>query len=94
MIDPAETERLVYHWCTREARNTPSATALAAIYASTYMEDARLLRFLDLRALDDIRLEWAISLIRAYVEGRLEVPWPRAVALVALYELFPGEPSY
>lgn len=91
MIDPREAERLVYHWCTREARSTPSARALAAIYASTYMEDARLLRFTDLRSLDDTRLNWALTLVRGYVEGDLEVPWPRAVALVALYELLPME---
>lgn len=89
MVHSKDTEKMVYRWCTREARGTPSAKALAAIYASTYMEDARLLRFTDLRALDDTRLEWAIDLITGYVEGQIEVPWPRAVTLVALYELLP-----
>ena len=51
-MDPAIVERFVYDWCTAEARGTPSARALAAIYASTYMADARLLGFVDLRALD------------------------------------------
>ena len=91
MIDVTEVEGLVYNWCTRDARGSPSAQALAAVYASTYMNSARLLRFSNLRALDDTRLEWALALIRGYVEGSLTVPWPRAVALVALYELFPTE---
>jgi len=47
-----------------------------------------LLRFADLRVLDDKRLEWAITLIRAYVEGVIQVPWARAMTLVALYELY------
>ena len=70
---------------------TPSARALAAIYASTYMADARLLGFVDLRALDETRLNWALNLIRAYVEGDFTAPWPRAVALCALYDLIPAE---
>ena len=91
MIDAAEAESLVYDWCTSEARGSPSAAALAAVYASTYMDGARLLRFCNLRTLDDTRLEWALALIHGYVEGGLQVPWARAVALVALYELFPSE---
>ena len=49
---------------------------------------------MDLRTLDDIRLEWAMALIQGYVEGKLNIPWPRAVALVALYDLIPPEPEY
>ncbi|HMV38689.1 hypothetical protein [Plasticicumulans sp.] len=90
-MDPAIVERFVYDWCTAEARGTPSARALAAIYASTYMADARLLGFVDLRALDETRLNWALNLIRAYVEGDFTAPWPRAVALCALYDLIPAE---
>lgn len=90
-MDPREVERLVYVWCTQEARGTPSARALAAVYASTYMDNARLLHFQDLRALDDTRMAWALALIRGYVEGALRVPWARAVALVALYDLIPPE---
>lgn len=87
MIDPREAEKLVYEWCTRESRGAPSARALAAIYASSYLEHMPLLRFMELRALDDVRLEWALALIRGYVEGKVNVPWPRAVALAALYDL-------
>ena len=92
MIDPVEAENLVYAWCTREARGTPSARALAAVYASTYMDGSRLLRFTELRTLDDTRLQWAITLIRGYVQHNIVVPWARAVALVALYDLMPDEP--
>ncbi len=91
MIDSNEAEGLVYRWCTREARGSHSARALAAIYASTYMDEARMLQFIDLKVLDDTRFEWAMALIQGYVEGTLVVPWPRAVALVALYELIPEE---
>ena len=91
MIDPIEAEALVYAWCTREGRGTPSARALAAVYASTYLDGSRLLRFIDLRTLDDTRLQWAITLIKGYVEGGIVVPWARAVALVALYDLIPDE---
>jgi hypothetical protein len=91
MISPSEAERLVYDWCTYHSRGTTSARALAAVYASTYMDYTPLLRFTDLRTLDDVRFEWAIALLRGYVEGRLKVPWPRAVALVALYDLIPAE---
>ncbi len=87
-LDAAAVERLVYAWCTGEARGSPSARALAAIYASSHMDEARLLRFSDLRALDETRLSWALAMIRAHAEGVLAVPWPRAVALAALYELF------
>lgn len=87
----AEVEQCVYHWCTREARGTHSARALAAIYASLHLDGSRLLRFADLRALDDVRLEWALTLMRGYVEGSLTVPWARAVALVSLYELYPSD---
>ena len=89
MVDPNEIESLVYRWCTGEARGSHSARALAAVYAGTYMDQARMLRFTDLRVLDDTRFEWAMILIRGYVEGTLAVPWPRAVALVALYDLIP-----
>ena len=91
MIDSSEAERLVYKWCTCEARGSPSAQALAAVYASTFMDGARLLQFNNLRTLDDTRLEWAMALISGYVQGQLQVPWARAVTLVALYELFPVE---
>ena len=91
MSNVTEVERLVYNWCTSESRGTDSARALATIYASTYLDGARLLRFADLRALDDIRLKWALTLIQGYVEGTVRVPWPRAVALVALYDLIPDE---
>ena len=89
--DPREIERLVYHWCTQAARGTPSARALAAVYASTYMDSLALVRFSDLKALDDTRMEWALSLMRAHITGTLQVPWARAVALVALYDLLPQE---
>jgi hypothetical protein len=92
MIDPVKAEALIYAWCTREARGSPSARALAAVYASTYLDSARLLRFTDLRVLDDTRLQWAITLIKGYVEQAIVVPWARAVALVALYDLIPDEP--
>jgi hypothetical protein len=91
MIEPREAEKLVYDWCTRVSRGTTSARALAAIYASAYMDHVPLLRFMDLRTLDDVRLEWALSLIEGYVEGKLQISWPRAVALVALYDLIPPE---
>ena len=71
MIEPREAEKLVYDWCTRVSRGTTSARALAAIYASAYMDHVPLLRFMDLRTLDDVRLEWALSLIEGYVEGEL-----------------------
>lgn len=90
VVSPAEAERHAYRWCTGEARGSHSARALAAVYASTYLDGARLLRFADLKVLDDERLEWALALIRGYVEGGLEVPWARAVALAALYELYPA----
>ena len=88
-VSPAEAEQRVYRWCTGEARGSHSARALAAVYASTYLDGARLWRLADLRVLDDERLEWALALIRGYVEGQLQVPWARAVALAALYELYP-----
>jgi|APFre7841882590_1041340.scaffolds.fasta_scaffold21436_2 hypothetical protein len=91
MTDTTEVEKLVYDWCTSESRGTDSARALAAVYASTYIDGSRLLRFADLRALDDIRFGWAMALIQGYVEGTVTVPWPRAVALVALYNLIPDE---
>lgn len=91
MIDPAEAERLIYNWCTCEARGSPSAQALAAVYAGIYMDGSRLLRLSSLRVLDDTRLEWALALMRGYVDGALTIPWARAVALVALYDLFPAE---
>ena len=91
VMSAAEAERRTYHWCTGEGRGSHSARALAAVYASTYLDGARLLRFADLRALDDEHLGWALTLIRAYVEGALSVPWARAVALAALYELYPGD---
>ena len=91
MKDATDVEKLVYDWCTNESRGTASARALAAVYASTYMDGSRLLRFADLRVLDDIRLAWAIAMIKGYVEGTISVPWPRAVALVALYDLIPDE---
>jgi hypothetical protein len=90
VISPADAERHAYRWCTGEARGSHSARALAAVYASTYLNGARLLRFADLKVLDDERLEWALALIRGYVEGGMEVPWARAVALAALYELYPA----
>ncbi|MFO1351969.1 MAG: hypothetical protein U1F68_15350 [Gammaproteobacteria bacterium] len=89
MVSTAEAEQLIYRWCTGEARGSHSAQALAAVYASTYLDGARLLCFTHLRALDDVRLEWALALIRGYVDGSLAVPWPRAVALAALYDLVP-----
>ena len=89
MTDINEVERQVYRWCTCEARGTHSARTLAAIYAGIYMEEARLFCLQDFKSLDDTRLEWAISLLRGYTEGRLSVPWSRAVALLALYELVP-----
>jgi hypothetical protein len=55
------------------------------------MDHVPLLRFMDLRTLDDVRLEWALSLIEGYVEGELQISWPRAIALVALYDLIPPE---
>jgi hypothetical protein len=55
------------------------------------MDQVTLLRFSDLRTLDDIRLEWAIALIQGYVEGKLRVPLSRALALVALYDLISSE---
>lgn len=91
MVDPAEAEKLIYNWCTCEARGSPSAQALAAVYASTYMDGSRLLRMSNLRVLDDKRLDWALALIRGYVDGVVTIPWARAVALVALYDLFPAE---
>lgn len=91
MINPCEAEQLVYSWCTGESRGTRSARALAAIYASTHMDQVPLVRFIDLRTLDDTRLEWAMALIQGYVEGTLVVPLPRAVALVALYDLISSE---
>ena len=91
MLSGAEAERLVYQWCTSEARGTLSAQALAAVYASTYMDGARLLRFVDLKTLDDERLEWAIALLKGYVDGHIDVPWSRAMALMALYELYPND---
>lgn len=87
MLSPAQAERLVYRWCTGEARGSHSARTLAAVYASTYLDETRLWRLSDLRVLDDERLEWALTLIRGYVEGRLHIPWARAVALAALYDL-------
>ncbi|TCO80445.1 hypothetical protein EV699_11489 [Plasticicumulans lactativorans] len=89
--DMQMVERLVYDWCTSEARGTHSARALAAVYASCYMDESNLIRLADLRALDETRLNWALALVRGYVESRLAVPWPRAVALVALYDLMPAE---
>ncbi|PWV61110.1 hypothetical protein [Plasticicumulans acidivorans] len=89
--EPAVVERLVYEWCTHEARGTHSARALAQIYASCYLSDTPLLNFADLKALDETRLNWALMLIRAYVEGDFTAPWPRAVALCALYDLMPAE---
>lgn len=91
MVNAVEAEQLVYCWCTGEARGTHSAQALAAVYASTYNDDARILRFADLRSLDDIRLDWALALIRGYVEGDLHIPWARVVALSALYEIYPTD---
>lgn len=91
MIDPHEAEQLVYNWCIKESRGSRSARALAAIYASMYMDQVPMLRFIDLRTLDDIRLRWAIALIQGYVEGKLRVPLPRALALVALYDLISSE---
>lgn len=93
MADPLKIERLVYDWCTREARGSPSGRALAAVYASIYVDGVPLVRFRELRALDDTRMQWAVAMIRGYVEGTLQVPWARAVALVALYDLMPTEPE-
>ncbi|MCB1715432.1 MAG: hypothetical protein KDK04_22230 [Candidatus Competibacteraceae bacterium] len=84
----AEAERCAYRWCTAEARGSLSARTLATVYASIHLDQARLLRFADLRVLDDKRLEWALTLIRGYVEGAIRVPWARAVALAALYDLY------
>ena len=85
----AKAEQCAYRWCTKEARGTHSARTLAAVYASIYLDQACLLRFADLRVLDDTRLEWAMTLIRAYVEGAVSVPWDKVVALTALYDLHP-----
>lgn len=93
MADPLQIERLVYNWCTREARGSPSGRALAAVYASTYIDGVPLVCFRELRTLDDTRMKWAVTLIHGYVEGTLRVPWARAVALVALYDLMPTEPE-
>jgi hypothetical protein len=87
-LKAAEAERCAYRWCTAEARGSLSARTLAAVYASVYLDRARLLCFADLRVLDDERLEWAITLMRAYAEGALQVPWARAIALAALYDLY------
>jgi len=84
----ADAERSAYRWCTAEARGSPSARTLAAVYASVYLDRARLLRFVDLRVLDDERLDWALTLIRGYAENAVRVPWARAVALAALYDLY------
>lgn len=91
MVDSSQVERLVYNWCTNESRGSDAARALAAVYASIYMDQMSLLRFEDMRSLDNTRLEWALALIKGYVEGTVKVPWPRAVALVALYDLIPEE---
>lgn len=91
MIAPHEAEQLVYDWCICESRGTRSARVLAAIYVSIYLDETPLLRFGELRTLDDVRLEWALALIQGYVEGRVRIPWPRAVALVAIYDLLPLE---
>jgi hypothetical protein len=32
-----------------------------------------------------------VALLRGYVQGAVKVPWARAVALVALYELYPDD---
>lgn len=89
MNSSVDVEQLIYQWCTSEARGTHSAQALAAVYASTYMDGDRLLRFADLRSLDDERLEWALALLRGYVQGSVKVPWNRVIALIALYDLYP-----
>ena len=88
MISAVEAERLVYRWCMDEARGTHSAQALATVYAGIYLDGARLLRVADLKVLDDVRLEWALALIKGYVNGHVQVPWARAIALVSLYELY------
>ena len=85
----AEAEQCAYRWCTKEARGSHSARTLAAVYASIYLDEAYLLRFADLRVLDDTRFEWAMTLIRGYVEGAISVPWDKVVALTALYDLYP-----
>ena len=89
VVRAAEAEQCAYRWCTKEARGSHSARTLAAVYASIYMDQACLLRFADLRVLDDTRFEWAMTLIRGYVEGAINVPWDKVVALSALYDLYP-----
>lgn len=86
-LTPDQAERRIYQWCTGEARGSLSARTLAAVYASTYLDNARLWHLADLKVLDDERLEWALTLIRGYVEGRLHIPWARAIALASLYDL-------
>lgn len=82
-----EAEQNIYRWCTGEARGSLSAQTLAKIYVSICLDQVRLIRFSDLRVLDDIRLEWALTLMRAYVEGAVTVPWDKVIDLMTLYDL-------
>lgn len=88
-MNAEEAARYTYDWCTKEARGTSSARTLAEIYVSTYMDKIRLIRFTDLRALDDPQREWALTLIREYSEGKFHATYDRAMELVDLYSLHP-----
>lgn len=88
-MNAEETAKRVYEWCTQEARGTSSARTLAEIYVCTYMDKVRLMRFADLKALDESQRDWALTLIREYSEGKFHTTYDRAMELADLYSLHP-----
>lgn len=84
-----EAATRIYEWCSGEGKKTRSAHTLAELYVSTYMDKVRLLRFADLKALDDPQREWALILIKGYSEGKYHATYDRAMELADLYSLHP-----
>ncbi len=78
----------VYQWCTQEARNLPSARALAAIYVGMHLGGRSLLVVEDLKSLDSERTAWAASMLQGYVEGWFKTSNEYALTLCTLYDLF------
>lgn len=88
-MNAEEAATRIYEWCTGEGKATSSARTLAEIYVSTYMDKVRLMRFADLKTLDDSQREWALTLIQGYSEGIYHATYDRAMELADLYSLHP-----
>ena len=85
--DALAAEELIFEWCVEEARFSRAARILAAVYVAAAGGPGHRIRLSDLRTLNPEQRAWALTLINAYVDGRIALAWERAKELADLYEL-------